>query len=350
MVYLRGKTYWIQYCHRGKVYRQSSRSKDERVAGRFLRTKLGEIGSGTFKQPKIERTTFEELAKDIQIDYQVNGRKTADKVHLRLTHLRESFGMDRAIDITTDRIKAYIVMRLEQKAASATINRELAALKRMFSLGLQSGKLAAKPYVPILKENNVRQGFFEHEDFIALRKGLPDYLRPLVTFAYFTGWRSQEIRSLQWRQVDLNAGSVRLEPGTTKNDRGRVVFLPEEIRSLLESLWEKRRLDCPYVFHRNGKFIRSFRKAWDFALKEAKLPERIFHDFRRTAVRNMIKAGIPERVAMQISGHLTRSIFDRYTIVNEADLKEAARKIEAFSRIQSESPRKVIPLSAATMN
>lgn len=189
----------------------------------------------------------------------------------------------------------------------------------------------------MLKENNTRRGFLEWEDFIRLRKGLPEHLRPLVTFGYYTGWRIGEIRSLHWRQVDLKIGCVRLEPGTTKNDQGRVVYLTGEILDLLRELWSKRRLDCPWVFHRNGKMINDFRKSWENACKKAGLSGMLFHDFRRTAVRNMIRAGIPERVAMQISGHKTRSIFDRYHIVSEADLKEAALRIENFSKFQSET-------------
>ena len=213
----------------------------------------------------------------------------------------------------------------------------------MFSLGLQAEKVASRPYIPTLEENNARQGFFEPEDFVRLRKHLPDYLRPLVTFAYYTGWRSEEIRSLQWRQVDLKAGCVRLEPGTTKNKQGRIVYLTQEITELLGELWKERRLDCPWVFHRSGQMIKGFRKSWATACEKAKIPGMLFHDFRRTSVRNMIRAGVPERVAMQISGHKTRSVFDRYHIVSDADLKEAAGRMEQFAQAEKTSPGKVLP-------
>lgn len=346
-IYQRGRIWWIQYCHRGKVFRESSQSDREQEARRFLIRKLGEIASGTFKGPKVEKTTFKELGEDIKNDYRVNGKKSGGKVKLSLSHLEKDFGLDRMIDITTDRIKSYIVSRQTEEAANASINRELATLKRMFSLGLQAGKVAAKPYIPTLKENNIRKGFFEREDFINLRKALPEYLRPLVTFAYYTGWRSEEIRSLQWRQVDLKAGCARLEVGTTKNGQGRICYLSQEVLGLLEGLSERRRLDCVWVFNREGSFIGSFRRAWATACKTAKLPKMLFHDFRRTGVRNMIRAGIPERVAMEISGHKTRSIFDRYHIVSEADLKEAAQKVERFSQAQAQTAGKVVPIQAA---
>lgn len=340
-VFQRGQIWWIQYCYRSKVFRESSRSQEETIARRLVRKRLGEIDNGVFKGPKVEKTTFEELAQDILNDYRINERKSEKRVHQVLVHLRSTFGMNRAIEITTDRINRYIIQRQEEEAANASINRELAALKRMFSLGLQTGKVATKPYIPSLKENNVRKGFFEHDDFVRLRKALPEYLRPLVTFSYFTGWRSEEVRSLRWKQVDLKNGSVRLDPGTTKNNQGRICYLPQEVLGLLSGLWQGRRLDCPWVFNREGRPIIDFRNSWETACERAGLAKMLFHDFRRTAVRNMVRAGIPERVAMQISGHKTRSIFDRYHVVNDSDLKEAARSMERFSHKQESA--KILP-------
>jgi len=195
------------------------------------------------------------------------------------------------------------------------------------------------PFIPMLKENNVRKGFFEHGDFLALRYALPEYLRGLVTFGYKTGWRKTEIQTLTWAQVDLDQGIVRLEPGDTKNDEGRTVYLDEELMEVFKMQWEKRRAGkkiLPYVFtNREGAdAIRDFRDAWDKACDEVQIGKRLFHDFRRTAVRNMVRSGIPERVAMMISGHKTRSVFERYNIVNDTDLKQAAARQEAYLKAQ----------------
>ena len=279
-----------------------------------------------------DRLRFDELAEDYLADYFVNGRRTIEKAKRCVRHLSEEFGGMKASEIGTARVNRYIRTRLDEGRANATINRELAALKRMFSLAARCTppKVAQVPHIPMLKERNVRKGFFEHEDFLAFRDTLPDYLKPIVTFAYHTGWRSSEILELNWKQVDLKEGVVRLEPGETKNEQARMVYMEPELLAVMKEQLGRRRLDCPYVFHRKGNRIVDFRYAWKSACEKTGLSGMLFHDFRRTAVRNMIRAGIPERVAMTISGHKTRSVFDRYNIVSKNDLKEAAAKKEAF--------------------
>jgi len=168
-----------------------------------------------------------------------------------------------------------------------------------------------------------------------LREALPGYLRGLVTFAYRSGWRVSEIKGLTWRQVDLAQGIVTLNPGETKNNEARTIYLDDQLREVFESQREaqkKRGRVLPFVFTNEAGtgHLKEFRKTWATACKRAKIGNKLFHDFRRTACRNMVRAGIPERVAMQISGHKTRSIFDRYNIVNDSDLRAAAEKQAAY--------------------
>ena len=244
--------------------------------------------------------------------------------------------------ITTPHIQAYIEARQDEGAANATINRELSALKRMLNLGARQTppKVDRVPYIPMLKENNTRKGFFEHGDYLALKDTLPDYLKGFVTFAYKTGWRVSEINNLTWGQVDRDQGIVRLETGETKNDEGRTVYLDEELREVFNRQWEARKKGqklLPYVFlNRDGNDkVKRFDKAWNKACKDAGIGKRLFHDFRRTSVRNMVRAGIPEKVAMMISGHKTRSVFERYNIVDETDLKLSAQRQEEYLKIQN---------------
>jgi integrase len=257
------------------------------------------------------------------------------------------------------KVKEFIEKRRNDGLSNASINRELASLKRMFNLAAQSTppKVAQVPYISMLAERNVRKGFFEHDQFLTLRALLPDYVKPIATFAYHIGWRKEEILSLTWNKVDLKQGIVRLNPGETKNEEGRTIYLNEELAGMLRELFTKRQLGCPYVFQVNGRRVGDFKKCWNTACIQAGLSDlrrdgsgkavpnrrgeviqvstRIFHDFRRTAVRNMIRAGVPERVAMTLSGHKTRSVFDRYNIVSEEDLKQAAMKQTVFLQSQA---------------
>jgi len=137
------------------------------------------------------------------------------------------------------------------------------------------------PFIPTLKENNVRKGFFEHEEFLSLRVALPEHLKPVLTFGYTLGWRFGEIMSLTWKQVDLQEGTVRLEPGETKNDEGRTVYMEPELWEMMKDLHGTRRLGCPYVFHRKGNPLVDFRKSWRTACKSTGLTGRLFHDLRR---------------------------------------------------------------------
>jgi integrase len=201
----------------------------------------------------------------------------------------------------------------------------------------RGGKLLIRPHIPMLEENNVRKGFFEREDFERLRDAMPTEVAAVAAFAYLTGWRvPSEILTLQWHQVDFAAGIVRLEPGTTKNNEARVFpfgVLPElnelleNQRALTTAHERKTGQIVPWVFHRHGRPIRSFRGAWTNACTAAGCPGRIPHDFRRTAVRNLVRAGGPERIAMMLTGHKTRSVFERYNIASEADLRSGVEKL-----------------------
>ena len=341
-IYKRGKTYWIQYYRNGKPYRESTTSKKEVDAKRLLKKREGEISEGKLPGVYFDRVRFDELAEDFLLDFKINQKKSLKRVEQCIDHLAETFEGVKVRDITTPKIQAYIEKRLNVEAANATINRELAALKRMLNMGARQTppKVDRVPYIPMLKENNIRKGFFEHGDYLALKEALPSYIDPIVTFGYNFGWRLSEILGLTWDKVDLKNGIVRIETGETKNDEARTVYLDDELNEIFKKLFTERRLDIPFIFLKDDKPIQSFNKAWKTACKKAGLKEKLFHDLRRTAVRNMVRAGIPEGVAMKVSGHKTRSVFERYNIVNDADLRQATQKQEAYLKSQETDTNK----------
>ena len=349
----RGSVWWIQYSHRGRVHRESSRSTKRVDATRLLKQRLGEIGMGRFVGPDPDRLTFEELMKLLTDDYAVNHRRSLQRTETCVKHLGAYFGDMRASEITTDEITRYMRSRQSEKppAASASIKLELSTLKRAFNLAVRAGRLQVRPYIPSIEVNNVRKGFFETAELKAVVKELPDDIRPIIRFCYLTGWRISEVLTLPWRQVDLKAGIVRLEPGTTKNDEGRTFpcsALPE-LQELLEEQHERTKA-CeletdqiiPWVFHRNGNPIKTFRVQWQRACKKAGVPGRYVHDLRRTAVRNLERAGVPRSVAMKLSGHKTESIFRRYAIVSESDLADGVKKLGTLLKTDLSEPKKVV--------
>lgn len=333
MIYKRGNVWWIKYYRNGKPYRESSGTTKKMVAKKLLDRREGEISQGKLPGIQFEKIRFDELADAFLQDYQINQKKSLVRAELSVNQLKNHFGGLKVASIGSPMINAYVVNRMTAGAANGTINRELAALKRMFNLGAkQTPPLVDKvPFIPMLKENNTRKGFFEHGEFLALRDALPQYLKGFVTFAYKVGWRLSEIATIKWGQVDRKQGIVRLEVGETKNDAGRTVYLDDECKEIINQQWENRKTAAtliPYVFvNRAGNDrIKRFDKAWKKACTDSGIGVRLFHDFRRTAVRNMVRSGVPERVAMMVSGHKTRSVFDRYNIVNDHDLKLAAQQ------------------------
>src|SRR4030065_1132282 len=105
------------------------------------------------------------------------------------------------------------------------------------------------PYIPMLRESDVRKVFFEQAEYLAVKEALPEDLRPIVAFAYHSGWRKSEILGLTWDKVDLEQDIVRLDPGETKNEKGRILYMNEELLQEIHKLHGKRRLGCPYLFH-----------------------------------------------------------------------------------------------------
>jgi len=337
-------TFWISYPAYGRQIRENARTRNEAVATKLLKRRIGEVSLGLPVGPQLERTTLNDLLAMVEADYKANRRRSLDRMQDAAIHLRDLLNANRkARDITTDLLTGYKVERLKTARAS-TVNYELAILRRGFRLGRH--KVPSRPDFEMLHVDNARQGFFEAEQFRAVLSHLPDYLKPVAEAAYITGWRTRsELLTRQWRHVDLDGGWLRLDPGESKNGEGRMFPLTPELRTLLEAQRDYVRAIeiatgtiIPWVFVHPigvaravaGSPIRDWRGSWKKACRDAGVPGRLVHDFRRTAVRNLERAGVPRSAAMKLTGHKTEAVYRRYAIVDSAMLEEAGEKLAAL--------------------
>jgi integrase len=282
--------------------------------------------------------TFDDMAADYLADYELQQYRTIDSARGRVANLRSVFKGWDAADITPSAIRQYQTARRLQRMSAATVNRETSGLSRMFRLAIDLGRLQDMPKFPQrLQENPPRQGFFEHGDYLKVRAHLPASFQDVLDFAYYSGWRRREVTELTWNEVDLSGGVVRLSPGRSKTKAGRLLPISTPLREVLLRRAERRSKGDTLVFKRDGVTVRQWKVAWAQACHRAEVPGRLFHDCRRTAARNLIRAGVPERVAMLLTGHKTRSVFDRYNIVNERELATAGERLADY--VQSTSAK-----------
>jgi integrase len=336
--------WWIRYADAsGRIRREKVGTKSAAI--QLYRKRKTEVSQGK-KLPENLRTCAKvgDLAPAMQRDYEINKRKSDDSVERRLRlHILPFFEHLLADAVSTDDIDQYVDQRRDEGAQNATINRELAVLKRMYSLAWRSKPRRVReiPSFPVLKESPPRKGFVEDEQFERLKGNTHElWLKAIITVGYTFGFRRSELLTLKVKQVDLKRRTLHLESGETKNDDARTVVMTQEVFDLITQCVQCKNPD-DYVFTRvENQPVLDFRGAWFVLCDKAGLGEfvevngkshwegLIFHDLRRSAVRNMVRHGISEKVAMTISGHKTRSVFDRYNIVSEADIADAASKIE----------------------
>lgn len=341
-LYQRGRVWWIKFYVDGRPHYESTKAEHLEDARRVLDTRRGQRAKGEPIQTRLDHVTYAEAAKALCDHYRVTGARDLAEAEGRLAHLDAWFAGRRLATIGPTDAQQYALARQQDGAANATINRELAVLGRMLRLAYMHNRLARVPTFTKLVEAPPRAGFVDHAAFEAVRRHLPEDLQVAVTIAYTFGWRRNEVLTLEQRQLDLAAGTLRLDPGSTKNDDGRMVYLTPELAALLrEQLARVRRLEqqmgavVPALFpHLGPRFagrpIRDFRRAWATACRLAGVPGLLKHDLRRSAVRNMEQAGVPRSVAMKLTGHRTEAVYRRYAMVSPADLKAAAGRLDSY--------------------
>ena len=301
---------------------------------------MDELAQNRYVGPRAERVTVKDLLALVTQDYATTGNRSSRTLKFRVAALESELGHLRAVAVSAGDIEGYKSKRLGDGKAKATINRELACLRRAYRLASQSRPplISANrvPTIELYREDNVRQGLVSHEDYLALLAQLPDPINDAVTLGYLSGWRRAEVLGLTWPEVDRTRGLITLPAERSENREARELPLSPALAALVEKRWQARLVSgpngpgvCDRVFHRDGELVRDFRGAWWKAVRAIGRPSLLFHDLRRSAVTNMIRAGVPEQTAMRISGHRTSSVFRRYRIVETKDLLSALTQTES---------------------
>jgi integrase len=338
---LKGCRFWYAqiYSAEGQPKRVSTRTEVKQEAQHVLRNLLVDKDRGLQFAGDVKKIHYEDLRAALIQNYIERGNKSLETMKdgsetiWGLKAVDTFFAGYSVARITTDSAREFAQSLLKAGNANGTVNRSLALLRRMLSIALEDGKIKFRPKIRLLKAGPARKGFLPLEKFDELLGHLPLNLKPLITFLYYCGVRVGEALQIEWAQVDLAGGLIRLESEQTKNSDARTVPLPNVLIRMLERCKDRTGL----VFDGTN-----LRKEWQRACTtcglgtltevEGKRDPRyaglIVHDLRRSAIRNLMKAGVNEKVAMEISGHKTRSVFDRYHIVDTEDVVEAMRKVQ----------------------
>ena len=333
----KGSPVWqLSYWNGWRQVRQSSGTTEYAEAIKILQRKLGEIA--ITKPAGAEQIRIAALLQMVVDDYRRNDQADLRETEQRVNRLlKPYFGQMRATEFSTQALNAYIRDRQRLGRKNGTINRELAHLRRAFKLGYQNDPqlVFRLPVIKALREDNVREGFLEADKYRVILDELSEEIKPVFVVAYHLGMRTGELLAIKRSWVDLAEELIYVNGRVTKNRAPKTAPIYGEMKPWLEMLLNRGNTESPkciWLFSREGKPIKSFRADWARSCELAGVPGLLFHDLRRTAVRNMIRAGVPEKVAMQISGHKTASMLWRYNITDTRDIKEAGKRTAVYLR------------------
>jgi integrase len=346
--------WWVKFHVVGTPVYESTKTKDKSEAKRYLRRRLGEVATGQFVSLKTGQLTIADLCQLVIEDYVDNQYRSLPDLRRKIEqHIEPIVGKERAIQFGTRHVKRYISRRQREEASAATINRELNVIRRGYTLAHRSDPplVMRMPYIATLAENNIRRDFMEYDQYLALRAELPFHWALFLVIAYNTGVRLSEVlgdnrkerlkEPLLWDRIDRVAKRIYFPD--TKNGESRIVPFIGDMEEWIEMAWEdhvQNWPECRYVIQKHGKPVYDPRKAWNKACLIVGIPNLWRHDMRRSAVRNLDRSGVESKIATAISGHKTRSVYDRYNIVADRDLSDAAQKMDVYLQTKREQAEK----------
>ncbi len=325
-----GRVWWIEYYDHEKRLRRKRIGPNKAAAEQRYRKVMSARTEGRYiKKSPDACTLFKDLTRWYLDLPEVKAKRSYDRDERSLLKLLPFMGDRLNKDITPALVEAYRQKRLSEPSgrtpttltAPATVNREIACLKTIFSKAVKNDKAERNPTqgVKMLKENNERDRILNPEEYARLLAHCPGHLKPIVKLAYYTGMRQGEILSLTWGQVDLKEGFIRLRPQDCKTNEGRLVPLNREIVEVLKAMI--RGLPGAKVFTRNGNPIKSIREVFEATCRRSEIEGFTFHDLRHTAINNWRLQGHDYFRIMAATGHKTMNVFKRYNTVSKDELK-----------------------------
>lgn len=332
--------YIAYYDANGKQHQETTKSESMQVAEAQLRKRLEEVSKGV-PVAESRKLKYQDMKELLLTDYKNNRvglvERRNGQIH-GMAYLDAYFSGMHVRNINSQVLRKFVAQlqegKIQEKIAvkkgrtgkrgaalsNASINRILALLRRMMYMAKKDSLIPVVPHFPMLEEKNVRKGFVEGEQFKSVLQHLPEQLRPLVVFLYRTGCRVGAALQITWDMVNADCTIINLPGEIVKNDDPLTLPVPSEVTAILKK-----------QFRKQGQPVFSsvnLRKEWQRATQLAKCPHLLIHDLRRSGVRNLVSAGVQEKVAMTISGHKTRSVFDRYNIISPKQVLDAMKQVE----------------------
>jgi integrase len=357
-LFKRGETFWVAYSLDGIEHRESCKTTDQKEAEKFfqdVRNKVGADREGARKMetPQAKRLTVAKLLATLRADLELR-KKWTTPTACHLKRAETGFGTIRAAKLSTGDVDKYIKEQQAAGVADATINQTLGCIKRAFKLAVIQKTLNQVPFIRHLSEDgNEREGFLTPVQFKKLLPHIPTDLQDFVEWGYATGQRRGETTLMTWEMLNTKGNVLRIPGWICKNKKGRVLPLDTKLAAIIERRKKAaRQVEADgtvrlseYIFHRgDGEPVGDFEKSWKTACAAAGLAGTLYHDMRRSAVKNLIDAGVPRAIAMKVSGHRSEAVFERYNIKLDEQVRAAMEQTEAYREKESAAPSNVIAI------
>jgi integrase len=334
--------YQIRCSHRGRriqravsdILRIPASQQTEEHAKRALKAVLGQVWTGQYVAPAAARLDVAKLLDAYVEDRRVAGIKDITNTIAEVERLKRDFSGWKAVDVALPTLQQWATAQLATQARG-TVKVKLAYVHAAFVVAKRLGLVPVVPDFPTIAVDNARTGSFTPEEFESVRARLAPPLNQFVAFLYWSGWRPSEALGLKWSDVDRARGVIPLPARRHKGKKAKALPIVGAIERVIEERWKARRVGdrlAEWVFHRHGKPVRDYLYAWRRACADAGLAGRLVYDLKRSAVADMVRAGIAREIGKKNTGHASDAMWDRYAVLEVRDQAAAIVQLEQFRR------------------